>query len=88
MQLRKKGVNSKTQSAEPSAATGEASSSHTRGRAPKDQEEDPPKYDKRVETENVKRKERSKNGKSAAAFEMIVLGSGGGPLETDCSGYV
>lgn len=20
-------------------------------------------------------------------FEMIVLGSGGGPLETDCSGY-
>ena len=21
-------------------------------------------------------------------FEMIVLGSGGGPLETDCSGYI
>jgi hypothetical protein len=22
------------------------------------------------------------------AFEMVVLGSGGGPLETDCSGWV
>ena len=26
-------------------------------------------------------------GKKGYAFEMIVLGSGGGPLETDCSGY-
>ncbi len=26
--------------------------------------------------------------KRKAAFEVIVLGSGGGPLETDCSGYL
>ena len=26
--------------------------------------------------------------KAMPAFEMVVLGSGGGPLETDCSGYL
>lgn len=28
------------------------------------------------------------DGDAAPAFEMVVLGSGGGPLETDSSGWV
>jgi hypothetical protein len=31
---------------------------------------------------------RGKGKGRAPAFEMVVLGSGGGPLETDCSGSV
>lgn len=30
----------------------------------------------------------SANRKRKPAFEIVVLGSGGGPLETDCSGYL
>ena len=26
-------------------------------------------------------------GDRTPVFEMVVLGAGGGPLETDCSGY-
>lgn len=32
--------------------------------------------------------EMSESGDAAPAFEMVVLGSGGGPLETDSSGCV
>jgi hypothetical protein len=30
--------------------------------------------------------EKGKGKGKAPAFELVVLGSGGGPLETDCSG--
>ncbi|WVQ80159.1 hypothetical protein IAT38_002264 [Cryptococcus sp. DSM 104549] len=34
------------------------------------------------------RKGKGINKPSGPAFEIVVLGSGGGPLETDCSGYI
>lgn len=45
--------------------------------------------DRTPENEEAVRLRSKDKGKARArepAFEMVVLGSGGGPLETDCSG--